>query len=97
VRVRVALRSNPGRDDETVRTLQEALKALLIDRPSSHSAVFGAQDAEKVGLPVINCEPSSYQWQLIWRLWTRYFAMGATRGVSVYESSWTPQVHPQNS
>lgn len=89
--VEEALRSNPDRDALQVSALKDALKEPLIERPSSHAAVFGARDGKQAGLPVMECSPASRQWQLIWRLWTKYFTL-VNQGAAIYESSWTSQV-----
>lgn len=76
-----ALKSNPNRSDDEVRKLRDTLIELLIERPRSHSALFSAQDAINAGLPVKDADPLSEQWQMIWRLWTKYY----TLGTSIYE------------
>lgn len=76
-----ALKSNPDRSDDEVSKLKDALIKLLIERPRSHSALFGVQDAKNAGLPVEDADPRGEQWQMIWRLWTKYYALGT----SIYE------------
>ncbi|MFI4991421.1 MAG: serine dehydrogenase [Solirubrobacterales bacterium] len=71
--VREALRSNPDRTAEEVDTLAKALREKLIDLPQDHGAVFGAKDAEEVGLPVIHADPRGDQWRAVWELWSKYF------------------------
>jgi len=71
-----ALRAQGDRDEGEVKRLVEALREPLIDAPTSHNAVFCAEDASKFGLPVDKADAASEQWRLIWALWTRYFAMG---------------------
>lgn len=73
--VREALGSNPDRDPDDVAVLTEALRQPLIETPKDHGAVFGAADAERVGLPVIHADPRGEQWQLVWRLWTKYWQL----------------------
>ena len=85
-----ALRSNPDRTPETVEKLQEALQQQLIDRPQSHVALFSAENAEAVGLPVIKANLKSGEWRMLWRLWARYFALGPNR--RIYESRNASQV-----
>ncbi|WP_316670269.1 ATP-dependent Clp protease proteolytic subunit [uncultured Propionibacterium sp.] len=70
-----ALRAQ-GREEEEVEALASKLKEPLIDAPSSHSAVISVDHAVDYGLPAERADVASEQWQLIWRLWTRYFAMG---------------------
>jgi hypothetical protein len=88
--VKEALRSNPDRESGEVERLAEALKEPLIDLPLHHGAVFGVADAESAGLPVIRADPRSDQWQLIWRLWTKYFPLQS----HVYEGRVASQIWP---
>ena len=69
-----ALSSHPNRTPDEVNSLCESLREPLIDNPQSHGATFGAADAERCGLPVQHADPRSEQWELIWRLWIKYFA-----------------------
>lgn len=80
--VEEALRSNPDRSDDEVTQLQKTLRKPLIEAPKSHAALFGAEDASKAGLPVVKADPKSEQWEMVWRLWAKYFALGPPR---VYE------------
>lgn len=73
--VEEALRSNPDRTPDQVRALRERLREPLIELPKSHSAIFGATEAAAAGLPVIQVDPSSAQWQLAWRLWIKYWTL----------------------
>ena len=86
--LREALACQPSRSPEDVETLADRLDAPLIDEPQSHSAIISAADAEELGLPVKRAEPSGDQWQAIWRLWTKYAALGALGppgSVRIYE------------
>ena len=87
-----ALRSNPDRGEELVTELSGRLKEPLITRPRTHAALFGAEDARKVGLPVQDVDLQGEQWQLIWRLWAKYYHLGAVGSAArFYEgrrSSW---------
>lgn len=85
-----ALKSNPDRNDDSARNLWEKLKNPLAMEPANHSAVFDADDAISAGLPVEKLDPSSVQWQLIWRLWTKYVLLGAR----IYEGRYSSQVLP---
>ncbi|MGH9023349.1 MAG: SDH family Clp fold serine proteinase, partial [Acidimicrobiia bacterium] len=71
-----ALRSNPDRSESEVAKLRKQLKEPLIDLPTSHGAIFGARDAMKAGLPVVEADPASDQWRIVWRLWALYFNLG---------------------
>src|SRR5437867_795335 len=61
------------------------------DLPRDHGAVFGAADARRVGLPVIEADPRHEQWRQIWRLRAKYFALGPSR---VYEGRLASQIWP---
>ena len=88
-----ALRSNPDRSAQVVNELMESLKEPLITRPRTHSALFGMVDAKIAGLPIIEADLQSEQWQMVWRLWAKYYAMGATDGsVRFYEGRRASQV-----
>jgi len=89
--VREALRSNPERTPEQVDALALALKAKLIDLPQDHGAVFGAKDAEEAGLSVQHADPRGDQWQAIWQLWSKYFALDCF----VCEGKLASQVSPR--
>ncbi len=86
--VREALASNVDRPPADVEKIAEALQKSLIDLPLDHGAVFGASDAQKAGLPVLDADPNSDQWQMIWRLWAKYFALDSY----VYEGRLASQV-----
>lgn len=73
--VREALSSAKNRSAEDVDRLAHKLKAPLIDDPASHSAVISAEAAAGFGLPALQADPKTESWNLIWSLWTRYFAL----------------------
>lgn len=85
--MRESLSSLSSRTSEEVDQLADKLRAPLIDIPSSHSAVFSAEDALRNGLPITIAEVDQDQWKLIWMLWTRYFSMGCfpVGGKAIYE------------
>ena len=87
--LREALAANPNRTADEVDELQANLKGALIDNPSSHGAVFGADDALKAGLPVAKLDPAGDQWHEIWRLWGRYAIIP---DVAIYEGARGSQV-----
>jgi len=96
--VREALSCGTGRDDVEVDELTERLKKPLIEEPATHSAVVSARYAKQLGLPVEAADVSSLQWQLIWNLWTRYYALGCFPAgeVAAYEGNRASHViHPQ--
>jgi ClpP class serine protease len=74
--VKEALESQGDRTKEEVATLATKLQKPLIDDPASHSAVFPAVAAAENGLPAVAADPASKQWQVLWALWTKYFALG---------------------
>ena len=86
-----ALRSNPSRNPQEIDDLAGSLKSLLIDREQSHGALFSADDAEAAGLPVLKPDLRSRQWQILWRLWAKYFRLVTENGVvtntGIYENS----------
>jgi hypothetical protein len=91
--VREALESNPDRTAEQVEQITKTIKEKLVELPKDHGAVFGAVEADKVELPVIEADPDSDQWKLIWQLWTKYFALDHY----VYEGRSASQTMPRQS
>lgn len=79
-----------GRTDEQVEALAQSLHEPLIEAPRSHSAVFGASDAKRAGLPVNVLDPGSDQWQMIWRLYMKYVTIPGQNGI--YEGEHASQV-----
>lgn len=75
--VREALSCGTGRTKDEIEDLANRLKQPLIEAPTSHGAVVSATYAKSLGLPVVEADPESTAWQLIWALWTRYFTLGA--------------------
>ena len=57
--------------------------------PVNVMQLFDADAAADAGLPVTKLDPRSEQWQLIWRLWMKYVALG---NVSVYEGARASQI-----
>jgi hypothetical protein len=70
-----ALRANTDRTEEEVAALRASLAEPLITAAKSHGAIFGMQEARDAGLPVTFADPSSLQWQTVWRLWAKYFTI----------------------
>ncbi len=85
-----ALCSNPNRSDQDAQNLLDALRGPLIEVPQTHAALFGMEDAMKAGLPVRMVAPDSTEWRMLWRLWTKYFALGPS--TSIYESNSASQI-----
>lgn len=92
--VREALRSHPDREPDDVKRIAQALKEKLIDLPQDHGAVFDSADAESAGLPVVQADPDSDQWRIIWQLWTKYFQL---MPASVYEGRLASQIVDRRS
>ena len=91
--VKEALASNPDRSTEQIENLTGRLHEPLIGSPQSHGAIVSAADAAGLGLPVQHVDPQGPQWQKIWRLWTRYVAIGMPAyDVRVYESRSASQI-----
>jgi hypothetical protein len=77
-----------NRTEDEAKELAKAITHQLVDLPREHGAVFGARDATKVGLPVIESDPKGLRWRMIWRLWTKYFA----HGTAIYEGRMASQI-----
>lgn len=78
--------------------LAEALRGPLADDADTHTATIGPAAARDLGLPVEVADTSSYEWQVIWALWTRYFALGcfpAGRN-AIYENEKASQFLPSD-
>lgn len=84
----LALQTRQRLTGDELETLTNRLRELLIERPKIHSALFGPDEAVAAGLPVKVADSGNEQWCLIWRLWTRYAALGKR----VYESARASQV-----
>jgi ClpP class serine protease len=89
--VEEALRSNPDRSDEEVAKLRANLQEPLVNRPQEHGAIFGALAAKNAGLPVTIADPKADQWQKIWRLYAKYFALDV---VGAFEGATASQIGP---
>lgn len=86
-----ALASNPDRSSREVTHLFDRLKPVMIADPKVHWEMFGYEEARAADLPVTSPDPAGQQWQMIWRLWTKYFGLrdGWTR---IYENRTASQV-----
>lgn len=84
-----ALSSRPDRSPQDVQDLVQKLKGPLVTGPKVHGAMLGAREAEAAGLPVKR--PEEHQWEMVWRLWTKYFALIRGRTL-IYESRTNSQV-----
>lgn len=90
--IEVALSSNPDRSGCEVNNLADKLKQLTVTDPKVHSEIFGNKEAGEAGLPVLS--PSKEQWEMIWRLWTKYFHLRQQRKgrTLIYENRIASQV-----
>jgi hypothetical protein len=71
--IREALKSGPARTRGEVEELCDRLSSTLIQEPTEHAAVIGTDAALDLGLPIEIADPAGDQWQLVWRLWAKYF------------------------
>lgn len=97
--LREALACQPERSEEDVNRLADKLHDPLIGDPQSHEAIILADDASRLGLPVQKVNPAGNQWRAIWRLWTKYAALGAlgpAGSVRVYEGQTASYVGSPN-
>jgi hypothetical protein len=85
-----ALRSNPDRGEAEIASLKQALAEPLIGKPQSHDAIFGPREAVAAGLPVEQVDYRSERWQVIWRLWAKYFTLAKR----VYEGERVSKTMP---
>lgn len=85
-----------GRDEADCEQLADVLRGPLVDEAVTHGATVGPERALQLGLPVLVAQPESPEWQIIWALWTRYFALGAFPAgfTAVYEGAMASQVIP---
>lgn len=71
------LRCASSRNETQVKELQARLHKALVEETSDHHTSLGPEEADAHGLPVRILDPASRQWQLIWRLWAKYFSAQA--------------------
>lgn len=86
--VKEALTSVGSRSESEVNALIKKLQKPLIDASKSHGAVFSADDAIRVGLPVEKINSNDVRWKLLWRLWMKYFV----RNERIYEGAHSSKV-----
>jgi hypothetical protein len=87
----LAIRANPDRTKAESAKLLKSLKKALITDADYHGELLGIEEAEEAGLRVVRADPSGDQWGTIWRLWTKYFVLGAV--VHAYEAERASNVH----
>lgn len=83
IRQALSYRSDPP-DAEQTEKLVGALVAALQEEPTSHGASLGATELQRLGLPVVKVDPTSWEWECIWRLWALYWVQ---IGGPIYEST----------
>lgn len=83
IRQALGYRSDPL-DEEQTEQLVGALLLALQEEPTTHGASLGPTELQRLGLPVIEADPNSWEWQCIWRLWALYWVQ---IGGPIYESS----------
>jgi hypothetical protein len=88
--LRLALEANPERKQSDVAVLFESLKDQLVEAARSHESLFGAKEAKAAGLDVTEADARSRQWEMLWRLWAKYFALESR----VYEGKRSSQIGP---
>ena len=84
----VALSCVPERTGKKIETLVERLHDPLIGATQSHGAVISTEDAASLGLPIEMADPTSHRWENLWRLWTKYAALGPHRIYEGRTASW---------
>lgn len=59
---------------------KKAIKVIAksLQSPAAHTAVVDHTKAASLGLPVSYVAPNSGEWQILWRLFTKYHAMGGS-------------------
>jgi ATP-dependent protease ClpP protease subunit len=85
-----ALKANGDRSSKEVASLRASLAEPLISGAKSHGAIFGIDEALAAGLPAEAADTASVQWQLVWRLWAKYFNMN----LRVYEGGRASKMFP---
>jgi hypothetical protein len=73
--VEAALGARGDRSPEEVDELRENILKRLQDEPKVHTSVVNAEDARDMGLPVVQANTAGRQWQMLWRLYTKYYAL----------------------
>lgn len=86
----LALECCKGRSAADAQALHASLRPVLIEEAKTHTQIFGASEAARLGLPVRPLHPFDPQWQAEWALWTTYFVLNSR----VYESARASQVFP---
>ena len=80
------------RSQQEVDKLAKALHGPLIGHTQSHGTTISSKDAKGFGLPVREAAQGEAQWREIWRLWTKYRALGDVR---VYEGEHASVIVPR--
>jgi len=72
IRQALGYRTNPPNDEKIEALATELLKALQ-EESTTHATTLGPRELKKLGLPVIEVDPNSWEWECIWRLWAFYW------------------------
>lgn len=88
--LRAALACPSTRSNADIENLFGRLHEPLV-KTKSHGAVISAKEAQDFGIPVEEADSASPRWQAVWRLWTKYVALNATR---VYEGQTASYIVP---
>jgi len=83
IRQALSYRSTPL-DDKAVNDLVALLILHLQEEPTTHGASLGPAELAGLGLPIIEVDPNSWEWECVWRLWALYWEQ--IRG-PIYEST----------
>lgn len=94
IRQVVGYRSDPPTPDQA-EAFVTALVEALQEQNVSHGHTLGADELIEMNLPIVKLDPSSWEWECIWRLWTLYKVQ--ING-PIYESaykSFIPDTRPE--
>lgn len=80
----ISYRTSPPQDEE-LEALVDRLVKDLQDTPDSHAATLGPTELRRMGLPITELDPAGWEWECVWRLWTRYWVQ--VQG-PIYESAY---------
>lgn len=84
VKQAIGYRTNPPAGNEFDRMAEKLVDGLQ-EAPTSHATTMGPQELRNMGLPVVEMNPCSWEWECIWRLWIFYWIQSAG---PIYESRY---------
>lgn len=82
VKQAIGYRTDPP-DGGEFEAMAQKLVEDLQETPTSHATTMGPLELRQMGLPVVDMDPCSWEWECIWRLWTLYWIQA---GGPIYES-----------